>query len=171
MRKPKKRLNQLSDVSDYGTPERLGKAGTDGVMYERTSKQLGSAKRVRIVNQTMLDRYMQREQISRRQYEAGLELYRLWFMAGRSQRVLDYSAVRVDGGGAGGETVGEAFSAYMAALRDIGRDLSSVAQWVAIEGMTARDWGEREGHDPKGGIVALRLALDALGDHFGMARA
>ena len=58
----------------------------------------------------------------------------------------------------------------MAALRDIGRDLSSVAQWVAIEGMTARDWGEREGHDPKGGIVALRLALDALGDHFGMAR-
>ena len=55
MKRPKKRLNQLSDLSDYGTPERLGKAGNDGVMYERTSKQLGSAKRVRIVNQTMLD--------------------------------------------------------------------------------------------------------------------
>ena len=167
----RKPLNKTDEPSDFGTEERIFHAGPDGIRIERVDKKLGGAKRLRVTNQTPLDRHYTRGQITRRQFEAGQQLYRLWYRAGRSTRVsVDYTAVRVDGGGKGSEGAGEAFTAYLAALRDIGQDLAKVAQWVVIEGSSAKSWAEEQGHDPKGGVVVLRLCLDALGDHFGMAR-
>ena len=167
----RKPLNKTDEPSDFGTEERIFHAGRDGIRIERVDKKIGGAKRLRVTNQTPLDRHYTRGQITRRQFEAGQQLYRLWYRAGRSTRVsVDYTAVRVDGGGKGSEGAGEAFTAYLAALRDIGQDLAKVAQWVVIEGSSAKSWAEEQGHDPKGGVVVLRLCLDALGDHFGMAR-
>ena len=167
----RKPLNKTDEPSDFGTEERIFHAGRDGIRIERVDKKLGGTKRLRVTNQTPLDRHYTRGQITRRQFEAGQQLYRLWYRAGRSTRVsVDYTAVRVDGGGKGSEGAGEAFTAYLAALRDIGQDLAKVAQWVVIEGSSAKSWAEEQGHDPKGGVVVLRLCLDALGDHFGMAR-
>ena len=171
MAKHKKPINKPVERGERPNDQRVWHAGPDGISIEPIdAKMLGGAKRARITTQTLLDRYRQREQITKRQYDAGLELYRIWHKSGRGVKTVNYEAVRVDGSGSGGETSGEAFSAYMSALRAIGVDLSSVAQWVAIQGMSAADWAERQSHGPKGGIVALRLALDALGDHFGMAR-
>ena len=155
-------------VSDFGTPER--KARAEGVQYENIDRRLGSPKRMRVTTQTPLDRYFQREQINRRQYEAGMEFYALWRRAGRSQKVTsDYDAVIVDGGGRSDGNA-DAFSDYIKILRTIGRDLAQVAQWVCIQGMSANEWAENNGHDPRGGVTVLRLTLDALGDEFGMPR-
>tara|TARA_R100001463_G_scaffold60475_1_gene113006 strand:- start:99 stop:611 length:513 start_codon:yes stop_codon:yes gene_type:complete len=167
-----KKPRQPRDLpSDFGTPERLKKADAEDARFERTGKELGAKKRLRIVNQMPLDRYYTRQQINRRQYEAGKLLYSIWYRAGQSQRIAsNYAAVIVDGGSGDSQGAGEAFSEYIRALRYVGVDLSKVAQWVVIEGMSANDWAKEKGHDPKGGIVALRLCLDGLGDYFKMAR-
>ena len=77
----------------------------------------------------------------------------------------------MDGGsGLNGDSAGEAFSEYLAALRSVGRDLASVLQWVVITGSAPNEWAKNNGHSPKGGIVDVRLALDAVGDYFRIAR-
>ncbi len=58
--------------SDFGTRERL--QHTEGIAYENVDKRLGSPKRMRVTVQTPLDRYYSREQITRRQFEAGMKL-------------------------------------------------------------------------------------------------
>lgn len=164
----KRKKTQPVSLSDFGTPERKAQAG--GVRFENIDKRLGSPKRMRVTVQTPLDRYYQREQIDRRQYEAGMEFYGLWRRAGRSQRLSsNYDAVIVDEGRAT-QTHAEAFSDYIAILRDLGRDMSKVAQWVCIEGMNANEAATKMQHDARGGITLLRLTLDALGDRFGMPR-
>ena len=40
----------------------------------------------------------------------------------------------------------------------------------AVIGVSAGDWAKKKDADQKGGILVLRLALDALGDYFGMPR-
>ena len=155
--------------SDFGTRERL--QHTEGIAYENVDKRLGSPKRMRVTVQTPLDRYYSREQINRRQFEAGMKLYALWRRAGRAQKLTaSYDANIVAGTRGNDEQGHDAFSDYLAALRTIGKDLSDVAQWVVVEGASANEWAKEQGHDPKGGIVALRLCLDALGDVFGMPR-
>ena len=67
-------------------------------------------------------------------------------------------------------TDAESFSDYIAILRDLGKDLSQVAQWVCIEGMSANECAVKMRHDARGGITLLRITLDALGDYFGMPR-
>lgn len=165
---PKKKKKTEVTLSDFGTPER--KARADGIRFERTDKRLGGPKRMRITTQTPLDRYYQREQISRRQFEAGEKLYALWRRAGRSQRLVsNYDAVIVDGSSPT-QTHGEAFSDYIAILRDLGQDMGKVAMWVCCEGMNANEAATQLNHDPRGGITLLRITLDGLGDIFGMPR-
>ena len=154
-------------LSDFGTPELQQRA--QSVRYENTDLRLGSPKRMRITSQTPLDRYFQREQITKRQFDAGQEFYQLWRRAGRAQRVTsNYDAVIVDGSAASDSN--EAFSDYVATLRDLGRDLGNIAQWICVEGMDANKWAEQNDHDPRGGITLLRVTLTALGDKFGMPR-
>jgi hypothetical protein len=89
-----------------------------------------------------------------------MEFYSLWRRAGRSQKVTsDYDAVIVDGGGRSDGNV-DAFSDYIKILRTIGRDLAQVAQWVCIQGMSANEWAENNGHDPRGGVTVLRLTMN-----------
>ena len=167
MAKKRKKSQQVT-LSDFGPPER--KAQAEGVRFENIDKRLGGPKRMRVTVQTPLDRYYQREQIDRRQYEAGQKFYSLWRRAGRGQRLAaDYTAVVVDGTRTT-PTHAESFSDYIAILRDLGKDLSQVAQWVCIEGMSANECAVKMRHDARGGITLLRLTLDALGDYFGMPR-
>ena len=159
---------QPTSPSDFGPRERL--QHSPDVRYENTTTALGSPKRMRVIQQTPLDRYYKRDQITRRQYEAGQALYSLWRRAGQAQRLTaNYEGNRVDGGKSA-ETGADAFTDYIKILKRIGRDFSEIAQWCCIEGMSAGDWAKEKSHDPKGGIVALRLCLDALGDCFGMPR-
>ncbi len=166
MAKKKKKVEVT--LSDFGTPERKSQAGA--IRFERVDKRLGGPKRMRVMSQTPLDRYFQREQISRRQFEAGEKFYGLWRRAGRSQRLVsNYDAIIVDGTSPT-YTHGEAFSEYIRILRELGQDMGKVAMWVCCEGMNANEAAVQLDHDPRGGITLLRLTLDALGDEFGMPR-
>ena len=169
MVRDKKPLNERSRESDFGTPERL--QHTAGIRYERTSKKLGSKKRLRITQQTPLDRMKSRDQITQRQYDAGEKLYTLFYKSGKLQRLTsNYEAVIVDGGKRGGETASEAEMQYNEALKFVGRDLASVLRWVCIVGSSPSEWAKKEGHAEKSGVTVLRIALDALGDFFRMPR-
>lgn len=123
-----------------------------------------------ITTQTPFDRYYQREQISRRQFEAGEKLYASWRSGGCSQRLTsDYDAVVVEESSAT-LTYGEAFSDYSGILRDFGQDMGKVDMWVCCEGMNASEAATQLNHDPRGRITLLRITLDGLGEIFGMPR-
>ncbi len=52
------------------------------------------------------------------------------------------------------------------ALTDVGSQLSAVLGHVCLCDLPARDWAISTGGAPQAGIVVLRLALDALADHY-----
>jgi hypothetical protein len=52
------------------------------------------------------------------------------------------------------------------ALKDFGSQLSAVLVRVCLCDLPARDWAISTGGAPQAGIVVLRLALDALADHY-----
>ena len=168
-RKNKQKLNQVGGLGKTITKQRVFHVGSDGIIVENIAKG-DTRKRQRIVNQTPLDRYLQRREITQRQWEAGQKLHALHRRAGLAQTLtVNYDQVRVDGGGAAMQP-GEALTDYFAALRSIGRDLGSVAQHVVIVENSPREWAKNHGHLEKSGITVLRICLDALGDHFGMPR-
>ena len=164
-----KRLNVSTHLGEQATPERVWHAGPDGIRVEQVSKA-DPRKRQKIISQHPIDRHLQRGEITKRHWEAAERLTSLHRRAGLAARTgSDWTREIVDGGSAGMEP-GEASAEYFGALRAIGRDLASIAQWVVIEGSTPGEWAQRNGHAVRGGVVALRLCLDGLGDFFGMPR-
>ena len=164
-----KRLNVSTHLGEQATPERVWHAGPDGIRVEQVSKA-DPRKRQKIISQHPIDRHLQRGEITKRQWEAAERLTSLHRRAGLAARTgSDWTREIVDGGSAGMEP-GGASAGYFMALRAVGRDLASIAQWVVIEGSTPGEWAQRNGHAVRGGVVALRLCLDGLGDFFGMPR-
>jgi len=122
----------------------------------------------RVMTQRVLDRYAQRGDIDSREYAAGEKLYRLWFAAGRSPVVAaNLFAVRGGDEEAEGRRA-DAWADFSAALQAAGKQLSPVLVHVCLADGTASAWAKRTGQNPAGGIVALRLGLCALADHFGL---
>lgn len=160
----KKKKKAEITLSDFGTAECKAKAVS--ICFERTDKRLGGPKLMRITMQTPSDRYYQRGQISRGQFEAGEKLYDLWRRTGRSPRlVLNYDAVIVDGS-TPTHTQGEPFSYYIAILHKLGQDMGKVAIWICCEGINPNDAATQLNHDPRAGITLPRITLDGLGDIF-----
>ena len=56
------------------------------------------------------------------------------------------------------------------ALRDVGSQPSAVLVHVYLFDLPARDWAISTGGARQAGIVVLRLALDALADHYEKSR-
>ena len=80
--------------ADQGPPERYqhgdvirSEPGADAGVFHR-----------RVTTQSALDRYLNRSQISQRQFDAGVKLYRLWRAAGGAQRITMSYEVRIPGG-------------------------------------------------------------------------
>ncbi len=80
--------------ADQGPPERYqhgdvirNEPGADAGVFHR-----------RVTTQSALDRYLNRSQISQRQFDAGVKLYRLWRAAGGAQRITMFYEVRIPGG-------------------------------------------------------------------------
>lgn len=159
---------QPSAPQDFGTAERWQH---DDFRDEPTDKTAGAPKRRRVTTQTPLDRYHSRSQIDQRQYEAGLKFYALYRRGAGTQRVTaNYSPAVGKSTNEMTDGQAHAWSDFTTAQREIGRQLNSCAYDVCVVGISAADWAKAHGGDPKGGILVLRLALDALGDHFGMPR-
>jgi hypothetical protein len=120
----------------------------------------------RVMTQRVLDRYAQRDEIDARQYAAGDALYRLWYAAGRSPKVT-MNLLSVGGSDENAEDrKAGAWADLNGALRAVGKRLSPVLVHVCLADGTASAWARKNAHDPRGGLTALRLGLDALADHF-----
>lgn len=120
----------------------------------------------RVTTQSVLDRYLARGQISARQFDAGIKLYRLWRAAGGAQRVTaSYGALRVQARRELSDEQAALHARVTEILRRMG-PLSAILVHVCLCDAAARDWASARGDAPQAGVVVLRLALDALADYW-----
>ena len=125
-------------------------------------------KRARVRTQTMLDRYLAREQITQRQFDAGQRLHGTWRAAGSAQTVVASYGLRVAGGGDMTQRQAALRSDVTSALLSTGNRLASILVHVCLCDEAAGTWGERHRGKAADGIPVLRLALDCLADHWGL---
>ena len=111
--------------------------------------------------------------VDARQYEAGERLRRDYELAALGSRVtMGWGNTRVDGGGGDGPEAGLAHIAakrrFDAATAAVGAGLRDVLWRVvcACEGLPAAE--RAMGWPARAGKVVLGLALDRLGDHYGL---
>ncbi len=147
------------------TPRQRAARG-DVVVLEETIE--AGRRRVRVLTQTLLDRYRQRGQITERQFDAGERLHRLWRAAGAAQTVVMHYGIRIQGRGDLGERQAALRGDVTRALTKVGTRLASVLVHVCLCDEAAGDWGERHRGRTGDGIAVLRLALDALADYWGL---
>ncbi|MFQ6018807.1 MAG: DUF6456 domain-containing protein [Kiloniellaceae bacterium] len=146
---------------DIGPPERYRhgdlirtEPGAEaGVFHRRVSTQSG------------LDRYLRRGQISQRQFDAGLKLYRMWRASGSAQCLIGAYGIRVQARRELSEEQAALRHRVTEVLRRMGR-LSGILVHVCLCDEAARDWAVARGDAPQAGVVVLRLALDALADYW-----
>lgn len=161
-RQPLKR--QAAEVirADTGPKERHQHG--DAIELEETIH--AGMRRARNRSQTILDRYLLRRQISERQYDAGNKIYRQWRASGSQVSVTARYGPRLGHSPEKSEHQIDMRRRVDLALKDVGSQLSAVVVHVCLCDLPARDWAVRTGGAPQAGIVVLRLALDALADHY-----
>jgi Domain of unknown function (DUF6456) len=123
-------------------------------------------RRARNRSQTILDRYLLRREISERQYDAGGKIYRQWRASGSQVSVTGRYGPRLGHSPEKSEYQIDMRHRVDLALRDVGSQLSAVLVHVCLCDLPARQWAIGAGGAPQAGIVVLRLALDALADHY-----
>ncbi len=79
--------------ADIGAPERYGHGD---IIRSEPGAEAGVQVR-RVLTQNVLDRHLSRDQISQRQFDAGMKLFRLWRASGASPRVIANYGPRVEG--------------------------------------------------------------------------
>lgn len=120
------------------------------------------------------ERLFRRGEISEFQYTAARMLIDAAEAAGRGVR----SSLNIEPGGGGDREAatlhhGARYTHAAARVRDAlaaaGSTLAPVLIAVVIEGQSATAWAASTGRNPRDGIAAVRLALDALVEHFRLA--
>ncbi len=164
--KPAKRGAASGARADTGPKERH----QHGDVIELEETMQAGLRRARNRTQVALDRYLIRREISERQYDAGSKLYRQWRASGSQLSVTGRYGPRLGRSEEKSEFQIDMRRRVDRALRDVGSQLSAVLVHVCLCDLPARDWAVRAGGAPQAGIVVLRLALDALADHYQNAR-
>ncbi len=154
-------------ASDLGSLSLAGRRAHGDVIELEETVQAG-VRRARVRTQTMMDRYLYRDQISQRQYDAGMRLYAAWRAAGSAQTVVAHYGLRIKGGGEMSQRQAAVRADVTAALVAVGTRLASVLVHVCLCDQAAGEWGERQRGKAADGIPVLRLALDSLADHWGL---
>ena len=162
-------LQEAAAGSDFGALSLKGREKKgDSIILEETVQ--AGVKRARVRSQTILDRYLLRGQIARRQYDAGERLHRFWRASGAAPMVVANYGPRIKGGNEMTERQAAQRADVTAALLAIGTRQASVLIHVCLCDEAAGDWGGHHRGRATDGIPILRLALDSLADHWGMAQ-
>jgi hypothetical protein len=119
----------------------------------------------RVATQSALDRYLNRGQISQRQFDAGIKLYRMWRATGGAQRVTLSYELRIPSGQELSDGQAVLRQRLTEVLRAVGQ-LGAILVHVCLCDEAARTWASSRGDTPQAGVVVLRLALDALADYW-----
>jgi len=147
--------------ADIGPPERY----RHGDIIQSEPGEEAGVHFHRVMTQNVLDRHLAREQISQRQFDAGMKLFRLWRASGGSPRVIASYGPRVEGARDITDRQAVLRGSVTEVLRAMGR-LSGILVHVCLCDETARDWATARGQAPQSGITVLRLALDVLADYW-----
>ncbi len=153
--------------TDFGALGLNGRAAKGDLVELEETMQAGQ-RRLRVRTQTMMDRYLQRGQITRRQFDAGERLHTLWRAAGAAQSVVATYGIRIKGPGEMSEHQAVRRAQVTKTLAAVGTRLASALVHVCLCDEAAGDWGERHRGRAGDGIAVLRLALDSLADHCGL---
>lgn len=164
MKKRHASKRRAAEVNQADTGPKERHQHGDAIELEETIH--AGVRRARNRSQTILDRYLLRRQISERQYDAGNRIYRQWRAAGSQISVTGRYGPRLGHSPEKSEHQIDMRRRVDLALRDVGSQLSAVVVHVCLCDLPARDWAVRTGGAPQAGIVVLRLALDALADHY-----
>ena len=161
------RQGRATEHSDFGALDlEARRAKGDVVELEETIE--AGVRRARVRNQTIMDRYLLREQVSRRQYDAGQRLYAVWRASGRASLTISNYGLRIIGSAEMTDHQAVLRSDLAEALRAVGPRLSSILTHVCLCDEPAGNWGERHRGKASDGIAVLRLALDSLADYWGV---
>lgn len=155
---------RIADVIQADTGPRERHQHGDTIELEETIH--AGLRRARNRSQTILDRYLLRRQISERQYDAGNKIYRQWRASGSQVSVTGRYGPRLGHSPEKSEHQIDMRHRVDLALRDVESQLSAILVHVCLCDLPARDWAIGIGGAPQAGIVVLRLALDALADHY-----
>lgn len=119
-----------------------------------------------------LDHYVGRDHLTDRQFRAGDRFRADYFRAGLVPPLARRLGAPIDGGPAGltpSERQIAARQRWRRAITAVGQRLSPVLIAVCCEERTAAQWSNRQGRGGEiEGMTTLRLALDTLGDHYGL---
>jgi hypothetical protein len=139
--------------------ERVQEAG-DALAREYERKRVKRADK-----KTQIELYHPRS-IDLAQKNAAEKLKSDWQNSGLNPRVVAAYDSAVGGGGNNMPGMGTTARDYMLAMQAVGMILSPVLVHVVIEDQSAESWAQLKGKPLKDGIAALRLALDALCEHY-----
>lgn len=157
-------------IVDTGTPER---GQHDQIVMERAiekddaGRPMGEVIRMRAVAHP-IDRYLTRTTITQRQADAAKRLEADYRRAQFDQAVVASYGAATGGHGEMSDIAADARKRYRDAMMAVGIRLCPVLVHVVCMGLAARDWEHAKGLNKDSGIELLRLALDILGDHYGM---
>jgi hypothetical protein len=162
----KKKLHKKSVNSDHGPIEKL----QHGEFIEIETTVAG-VKAIRNATHDPIAYYQRKGLISQKQFEAA-EIFAQDYH--KAALVAHYAKMRLDHMPTGDmpvqvlEAVYGARSRVLSAMKFVGKPLDGIVQIVCGEGRTAGTWDrvQKSTRPDRDGMVALRLALDALVDHY-----
>lgn len=121
-------------------------------------------------DQPILERYRARGQITQVQYEAGERLHQDAVGMGQSfVKAASYERVSPGNGDPTPRQL-KCYHAYVSAIQAVGQFLSPVLVGVCIHDQSCSEWASTYHRKETDGMGILRLALDALADHYGLSR-
>lgn len=179
MRRPRHAADRALDRLLGPTPEQRAMnvyAEVNPATIDSAEQPIGRA--LRNLTGTPLDRYRQRGHVDERQWRAGDRLRTDWQVAALNPRVVQAYAPALGGGGdpawqlPASERQALARERWRRTLAALPAGLGRLLVEVACHEATAQQIGARLGRSGRNaeiaGMTALRLALDALADHYGL---
>lgn len=182
---PKKRAEQALPVpggsiaADYGAQPLKARNGrleraVDGakVTVQYADPRNPGAKRVKIMEQNVVDALFARGSLTWRQWKAAEKIRTAFARSGFDTLRTSKFERNVGSGdlqsiGMGSKTAREE---YQRAMEDLGKTGHAVIWWIVIANYSTADFAHKFHLGRDGGMGPLRLTLDALADHYKLPR-
>ncbi|QDP65703.1 MAG: hypothetical protein GOVbin707_54 [Prokaryotic dsDNA virus sp.] len=135
-------------------------------IYNLEETPKAGVRRYRRLDSTQLEKYLLKEQITNRQYDAGFKLYTLYLQSGGSQRITQsYNELKFPNGDMSEKQV-HAYHLMNKVLKDLGKSVAGCAFAVCCIDESANAWAVSSNISGRSGIDILRLGLDGIADYF-----
>tara|TARA_A100000171_G_scaffold11570_1_gene9466 strand:- start:1586 stop:2062 length:477 start_codon:yes stop_codon:yes gene_type:complete len=155
-------MKKVHEKSDYGNEIRIKK--DDEFREENISINVGSKKRRRILTQSSIDRYFQREQITSQQYNTALYIYAI-YQRSEKNIISSYNPDSRISRSTNDDRNIVGFCDYMQLTKHLPQNLFNVIQHIVIYGFSANEYDKKFDNKRKT-LDELRKALDILAKHF-----